>query len=157
MKPILYFIFLTLLGCSQKNSEQDTDRIPHQIFSYEFDGNYFLTKPISVKDRLLESIQVSTRDSLNGFVIKGVYLSFSNKKDDEYYRVKTSFSGTKDNFLISANDSTLGNLEIKGQFFGEKGPMYDNIEGSKTIVFEGMFSCDGKNNLQFKCTYFVGD
>jgi hypothetical protein len=158
-KLSVVFLLLTSLACSQKKSEHPVDGIKVQDKNgyFELYGNYLPTTTISVKDHLLESIQIDTHDSLGGRFIKLVYLQFTNTKTQEGYRVNTSFSGTKDDFSILANDSLLGNIKIKGKFFGVKGPMLDDIKDPKTIVFEGIFSVSGKADIKIECTYFEGD
>ena len=159
-KILVFFILLAFLACSQKRSEQnsvDVVKAQDKNNYFELYGNYIPTKAISVKDHLLENIQIDTHDSLGGRFIKLIYLQFTNTKTEEGYRVNTSFSGTKDDFSILANDSLLGSIKIKGRFFGVKGPMLDDIKDPKTIVFEGIFSVGGKADIKIECTYFEGD
>lgn len=156
------FVMLAFIACSQKNMDHDSNddsEVDDDSTYFELYGNYMPTKKnISVKDYFLESIQIDTHNSSSGRYIKSIYVQFaSTKKTNEYYRVKSSFSGTKDHFSIFANDSILGKIEIEGMFFGVKGPMNDNIKDPKTIVFKGVLSVDGKTVAKFECTYFEGD
>jgi hypothetical protein len=157
----LLSIVLTFSACFQSSNEpksEDTNKIKENRSEFEFGGNYLPTKEFKIKNHLLNSIEISTNDSLVGNKIELIYIRFTDLKTDEYYVVmKTIFTGTKENFSVSANDPVLGKIEIKGKFSGIKGPMNDNIEDPNTIVFKGTISANGINNEKLECTYFEGD
>ena len=164
MRIVIFLLLLTALGCSQNNKGQGTDtrvKFKGGTSTFEFGGNYLPSEEIVVKEYLLNSIEIDTHDTLQGYFIKKVYLRFLNMKseDDEYYVIKNTSiqNNSKDDFWIIANDSLLGNIEIKGRFLGEKGPRLNNIKGSKEIVFEGVLFVDGKKETKITCNYFEGD
>lgn len=146
-----------LIACSQKNSKPTDKTVDAQskAFSFDFDGNYLPTDSIISKGHLLNSIEILTRDSAGSRVIELIYLRFTNMENNEYHIVKPLFTGTRSEFLINANDSILGEVIIRGEFFGEKGPRKDNID-PKTIVFSGELLADGRKS-KLECTYFEGD
>ena len=160
VRILVLLIVSIFLSCSQKKGEQqqvqELENAKSEIVHFDFDGNYLPTESISVNDHLFNSIEIFTQDSVGTRVIELIYLRFTNIANEEYRVVKTSFNGTKESFFINANDSILGQLAIKGQFFGVKGPRNDDLKNSKTIVFSGEFLANGiKNKLE--CTYFEGD
>ena len=154
-KACFIFLAVTSLACCQKKSDLKDQSKGTTYF--ELYGNYLPTKEVHVKDHILESIQIDTEDSVSGRYIKLIFIQFTDVKTQEYYRIKASFGGTKDDFTIFAKDPILGDIKIRGKFFGVKGPMNDNIKDPKTIVFEGTFSVDGKPGTRFECGYFEGD
>ena len=154
-------IIVTSFSCSLKDNSKPTttDKATEttQNSDYEFYGNYIPTNDIWIKGLGLKGIEIDTHDSLNRRIIKGIFLRFRDTLKHEYYIVNTSFTGTKDNFQILANDSVLGQIEIAGNFLGERGPMNDNIKDPSTIVFKGLISAKGINKAKLECRYFEGD
>jgi hypothetical protein len=154
---VVIVTLLSLTACSQNKNRLVSENNIQSNKSFNFFGYYNLTSEVYVKTLVLKSIEINTHDSLGRSHISIVRLRFQNPKESDYYFVNTSFGGVKDNFSIIAYDSLLGNLKIKGKFFGEKGPSKDDIKDPNTIVFEGTLSVDEKSNTYFKCTYFGGD
>jgi hypothetical protein len=157
----LLLISAVLLGCSQTKTDsqgKSSTGIEEASNVFEFDGNYLPTAEFKIKDYLLKSIEIGTDDSLKGNRIKLIYIRFSNLATDDYHVItNTKFEGTKDRFSVTAIDSVLGKIQISGSFFGQRGPINDNIKDPSTIVFKGLISADGINGEKIECTYFEGD
>lgn len=155
-KVTVFMLLLTSLACSQKKGDQNSTDFSKSS-PFKLYGNYLPTKEIFVQGLVLQGIKINTHDSLNYSPIKGILLRFRDKAKDDYYFVDCSFRGTQDDFIIIGNDAALGKIQVRGKFFGTKGPVNDNIKDPNTIVFKGVFSVDGKTNIEFECRYFEGD
>ncbi|HAC24325.1 MAG TPA: hypothetical protein DCE81_05365 [Cytophagales bacterium] len=159
MKPmIVYFVAAFIfLGCNHsKNPANPESADTKTSLKFDLVGNYIPTTKIEISGHFLESFAIGTKDTLNEFKVKYVYVCFDWPENEEYYWVEnTQFSGTKDNFSISAKDSIIGDFNISGRFFGEQGHFYD-VTDPATIVFKGTITAKGvQQNLE--CRYFEGD
>jgi hypothetical protein len=159
-KVSIIFLFVPLFGCTIKESKKSDGGPISTIDSFEFGGAYLPKEEIMIGNFLFTSFEVVTDGSPGNSVIKQVFVRFTNMGDGEEYHVMraTVLGGTRDKFYISALDSLLGDIRIQGRFFGTRGPMLDDVEDTKVIVFEGQFVARKQGiDESIKCTYFGGD